>query len=50
MEAMHEQVEQEERQWELDVLQHIKREEQQLHAVSPANADDDELLFYEVVT
>lgn len=51
LEAMHEEVEQEERQWERDVLQRIKKEELLLAQEPPApSAQDEELLFYEVVT
>lgn len=50
LEALHEKVEQEERQWEQDVLQRIKKEELMLQPTPLISSPDDELLFYEVVT
>jgi len=48
MEAMHEEVEQEEMQWQQDVLQRIKKEELLLQ--EQPNGEDEDLLFYEVAT
>ncbi len=45
LEAMHEEVEQEQKSWEQDLLQRIKEQEQQR-----MDDDHDDSLFYEVVT